>query len=174
MSNSFRFYTCMFFWIFGVFLSSYLKYEVPVSNQVEISEFKLMSFFEAFFYILKTNILVGLLSCYLGYATAGFITIVILIFNGYIFGIAMFLFFKLYQSEIYEFNILLKLFGHVPFEIIALCLFGMHGLSGFSFIKNFIYKNEILIETPRLNSILIAVTLLTFAAVMETYSILNL
>ncbi|MEY4987837.1 MAG: Stage sporulation protein [Bacteroidota bacterium] len=174
MSNTFRFYTCLFFWISGVFLASNLTYIVPIADQAFNSVYKSMSFWEVFSFLFKTNIAVGLLCCYMGYATAGLMTVFILIFNGYLFGMALFVITKLQLQEVLEFDLLIKLFGHVPFEIISFCLFGMYGLSGFNFVLNLNSNKEIVSDVPSLKSILFPFVLLIFAAIIETYSIKSL
>lgn len=174
MSNIFRFYICLFFWISGVFLASNLTYTVPIVDQAVNSVYKSMSIGEVFCDLFKTNIVVGLLCCYLGYATAGLLAVFILIFNGYLFGMALCVIAKLQHHEVLEFGLLIKLFGHVPFEIISFCLFGMYGLSGFNFVLNLISNKEILSDVPSLKSILFPFVLLVIAAIIETYSIKSL
>lgn len=174
MSNTFRFYTCLFFWITGVFLASNLTYIVPIADQAVNSVYKSMSFWGVFSFLFKTNIAVGLLCCYMGYATVGLMTVFILIFNGYLFGMALFVIVKLQHHEVLEFGLLIKLFGHVPLEIVSFCLFGMHGLAGFNFVLNLISNKEIVSDVPSLKSILFPFMLLVIAAIIESYSIKNL
>ncbi|MHA8092453.1 stage II sporulation protein M [Aquirufa regiilacus] len=173
MSNTFWFYTCLFFWISGVFLASNLTYIIPIADQAVNSVYESMSFWEVFCYLFKTNITVGLLCCYMGYATAGLMTVFILMFNGYLFGMALFVIAKLQHHEVLEFGLLIKLFGHVPLEIISFCLFGMYGLSGFNFVlnSNSNSNKEILSDLPSIKSILFPFVLLVIAAIIESYSI---
>jgi uncharacterized membrane protein SpoIIM required for sporulation len=107
----------------------------------------------------------------MGYATAGLMTVFILIFNGYLFGMALFVIAKLQHHEVLEFGLLIKLFGHVPLEVISFCLFGMYGLSGFNFVLNSNSNKEILSDLPSIKSIFFPFVLLVIAAIIESYSI---
>jgi hypothetical protein len=81
---------------------------------------------------------------------------------------------KLQHHEVLEFGLLIKLFGHVPFEIISFCLFGMHGLDGFNFVLNLNSSKVIVPNIPPLKSIIFPFALLVIAAIIESYSIKSL
>ncbi|MEY4048533.1 MAG: hypothetical protein RL284_2084 [Bacteroidota bacterium] len=171
MTRAIKFSLCVFSWFLGVYLSSLIEYVIPYVSKHYISQYDSMQFVEIFFYLLKTNGLVGLIISYLGYLTAGFITILILLFNGYLFGLSFFPFLKMPIMEQEKYALLCKLFGHVPFEITAFCLFGIVGLTGFDWFVNLFNDKDLGLSLPRPKSLILPFAFLLIATILESYAI---
>lgn len=158
-------------WLVGLLISGLLDYKIPAVSQGRISVYDAMSFLEIFCLILKTNSIVGLLCCYLGYISGGFITIIILLYNGYLFGMSFFPFLKLADADFGQPLLLIKLFGHVPFEIISFSLFGALGLGGFEWLLKLYANQEIELDFPGSGTLILPFLLLVFATTIEAYAI---
>ncbi len=171
MTRAIKFSLCLISCLMGVCISGFIENAIPVVSKHPVSPYDSLTFVEIFFYLLKTNTIVGLIVCYIGYITGGFITILLLLFNGYLFGLSLFPFLKMPVSEQEKFALLCKLFGHVPFEITAFCLFGMIGLTGFDWFVTLFNDKNLVLSIPRPKSLILPFTFLLIASILETYAI---
>jgi uncharacterized membrane protein SpoIIM required for sporulation len=162
---------CLTCWHIGLLIAYLIDFDITEFTKNKASIYNSKSFIEIFYYILKSNSIVGLLSCYLGYLSGGLITLIILIFNGYLFGIYFFPFLKLSTLDFQHNQPLINLFGHVPFEIISFSLFGALGLRGFDWLIKLYSDKGIEIDLPSPEALLIPFLILVFATIIETYAI---
>ncbi|WP_304141649.1 MULTISPECIES: stage II sporulation protein M [Mesoflavibacter] len=125
------------------------------------------------FHIFKTIILknftVAMLISLGGYFSAGFLTLLVLIWNGFNLG-TMFTLVPYTNLSFYEFLLLFIIHG--VFEITALILFSNIGLKGFLFFKNVVKNNRIQIDL-RAKTFIYPSLLLFFSAIVETFLITN-
>jgi uncharacterized membrane protein SpoIIM required for sporulation len=162
---------CMACWLIGLAVSSLMNFNTLEITKGNHSIYASMSYFEIFYFLFKTNSIVGLLCCYLGYISGGFVTLFILLFNGYIFGMSFFPILPLQPSGWIENHLLLQLLGHVPFEIISFSLFGAVGLGGFDWVLNLYRDNEIAFKLPHPRTLIAPFLILLFATTLESYAI---
>ncbi len=149
--------------------SSSLKYERDYL-EICLSDFSEFSFdFNVFQIILMRNFIVSIFLSIGGYFTAGLLTILVLLWNGFNIG-TMFTLIPYTNLNFYEF---LNFFViHGVFEITALVLFSNIGLKGFLFFKN-IFKNNTMKINLNIKIFIPPCFLLIFAALIETFLISN-
>ena len=70
-----------------------------------------------------------------------------------------------------KYALLCKLFGHVPFEITAFCLFGILGLTGFNWFVNLFNDKDLGLSLPRPKSLILPFAFLLIATILESYAI---
>jgi len=157
------------FFILGILLYFINKdtTQIPTvnNNQINISFYKNMDNFinYKFIGIFINNMIVGLLLSVFGYLTGGFLTLLILIWNGFL--VAM-----VYNMAIYKLPISAILYAskHAPFEIYAFLIFSEFGLKGRFFIKNILKNNEINFTLiPGFKKLIFPIILLLIASILE-------
>lgn len=143
--------------------------QLPINiadSEAKISFYDSMKTFKdyEFIGIFLHNIVVGILLSIVGYFTGGFLTSIVLIWNGFLVALV-------YSIGIPQFPLASILYAskHTPIEIYAFLIFADFGLHGRFFIKKIIKKNEIdftLILNYR--KLLFPTVLLIVAAFLET------
>lgn len=167
-----RFIAFIFF-VLGILLffiskdTSLLTSELTSTNKdVSISFFDKMAFFDGYevFGIFIYNLVVGFLLSFVGYFTGGFLTLMILLWNGFLVAI-------IYNMAIYKLPIDTILYAtkHAPIEIFAFLIFADFGLKGRFFIKNILKNNEIdFLLFPKFKNLIYPTLLLAVASILET------
>ncbi len=158
------------FFIFGIVLFLFIRDSYPLNSFDNKSDFKVsfyekMNFFEnfEFFGIFIFNLIVGFLLSFIGYFTGGFLTLLILFWNGFL--IAMILNLAVYKLSI---GTILYVSKHMPLEIYAFLLFAEFGLRGRFFIKKILIDNEVDFSlVPKTKKLLYPTILLVFASFLE-------
>jgi hypothetical protein len=162
---------CVACWFIGLAVSSLLNLNTLEVATGSHSIYASMSYLEIFYILFKTNGMVGLLCCYIGYISGGFMALFILLFNGYIFGMSFFPILPLLPNSSVKNHLLLQLLGHVPFEILSFSLFGAVGLGGFDWLINLYRDKEIAFKLPHPRTLIIPFLILLFATTLESYAI---
>ena len=165
---------CMLCWITGMAISlnfpllikseSFPNYQLIYNHNITVN-------ISAFSKVLFNNLFIGLILSVLGYFSFGFISIIVSIYNGFIFSLYINEFIMKYS--IYSFYLVCF---HVPTEFFALCYLGSIGLRG---NKNLIYiisnKEYLYFERfPSLKVLTFPIILLAFSALIESDIIFNL
>lgn len=125
--------------------------------------------FGVFQYIFSRNATVAVLLSVGGYFTGGFLTVMVLLWNGVNLG-TMFTLFRFTNLNIYEFISLFAIHG--IFEFSAFVLFSIIGLRGFDFFLKIFKKQEFKVGIKRIDFVTPGAILL-FAAMVETLLISN-
>lgn len=164
-----RFIAFIFF-MFGVFLFYISKdaSQLPTgnNNQFKISFYENMEAFKNYeiIGIFINNLIVGVLLSIVGYFTGGFLTLIILVWNGFLVAIV-------YNMAINHFPLYTILFAskHVPIELYAFFIFSDFGLNGRFFIKNILKNNEIDFSLiPEYKKLIFPTILLLISSILET------
>ncbi len=118
--------------------------------------------------IFKNNIFIGILLSLGGFYSFGLLTVGLLMWNGMLFGtlLKLALFINFPTSEILK-TILI----HGPLEIFAVCCFSSQGLAGMDRLRNSNRKSE---QRPTASTLLLPVSILFAAAVLESFAIIFL
>ncbi len=135
------------------------------NNQFKISFYENMEAFKNYeiIGIFINNLIVGVLLSIVGYFTGGFLTLIILIWNGFL--VAM-----VYNMAIYKLPMETILYAskHAPIEIYAFIKFSEFGLEGRFFIKNILKNNEIdFTLIPKYQNLFLPIILLLIASILE-------
>lgn len=119
-----------------------------------------------FIRITINNLAVGFTIAILGYLSGGVASILIIFWNGVLFGILLFSGFQLNIPQI----ILIKnICFHGPIEIIGLCMFGAIGLKGSAIYKNIFFNKQITFNNlPKFKEFIIPTLLIIIAAFIES------
>lgn len=125
--------------------------------------------YNVFKIIILKNFTVAIFLSLGGYFTAGFLTLLVLVWNGFNLG-TMFTLVPYTNLSFYEFLLLFIIHG--IFEITALILFSNIGLKGFIFFKN-IFKNNKIQVNLKVKAFINPSLLLFFSAMVETFLISN-
>lgn len=138
--------------------------EICFENSGEFSfNFKILKI------IILKNLTVSLFLSLGGYFTAGLLTFLVLIWNGFNLG-TMFTLIPYTNLTFYEFLTLFIIHG--IFEITALILFSNIGLKGFFFFKRIFTQNKIQVAL-KTRTFIYPSLLLLFSAMVETFLISN-
>lgn len=158
------------FFLFGIILFFFSKddfFTVTDNNNLNtnISFYNKMEYFKDYkiLGVFISNLTVGFLLSIVGYFTGGLLTILILIWNGFL--VAM-----VYNMAYYllPMNTILYATKHAPFEIYAFLIFADFGLKGRLFVKKILVNNEInLTIFPSLKNLIFPIILLFFASILE-------
>ena len=157
------------FFMLGIFLFYINKdtSQLPMGNNshFKISFYDKMDAFKnyEFIGIFINNIVVGILLSIVGYFTGGFLTLIILIWNGFLVAIV-------YNMAIYHLplNTILYASKHAPIEIYAFLIFSDFGLEGRFFIKKIFKNNEIdFTLIPKYKNLVFPIILLLIASILE-------
>ena len=119
---------------------------------------------KAFLKIAYTNIFVAFLLSFVGFYTGGLLSLVILLFNGFMLKMAI-----IQLPDSWNDLYIASYFWHAPFEIIAFSWFGAIGMLGFTNIRK-LFNNETLdLKTPNQLSMYInPLILLLIADIIES------
>ncbi len=159
------------FFTFGIilFLISKDTSQIPTSAEnfeVQASFYDSMEAFKGyeFFGIFLHNIVVGILLSIVGYFTGGFLTSIVLIWNGFLVALV-------YNMGIYQLPLGTVLYAskHAPVEVYAFLVFSDFGLQGRFFIAKILKHNEIDFSLiPNYRKLVFPTVLLVIAAFLET------
>ncbi|WP_044401284.1 stage II sporulation protein M [Lacinutrix sp. Hel_I_90] len=161
------------FFVFGILLffiskdTSIMTLELTSENSnTNISFFDKMAFFKGYevFGIFIYNLGVAFLLSFVGYFTGGLLTLIILLWNGFLIAIV-------YNMAIYKLPVDTILYAskHAPIEIFAFLIFADFGLKGRFFIKRILNKNEIdFTLIPNFKNLIYPTILLILASILET------
>ncbi len=159
------------FFVFGIVLFSISKdtLQLPintVNTEVKVSFYESMEAFRGYEFIgiFLHNIVVGILLSVVGYFTGGFLTSVVLIWNGFLVALV-------YNMGIYQLPLdsILYASKHAPIEVYAFLMFADFGLQGRFFITKILKHNEIDFSLiPNYRKLLFPTILLIVAAFLET------
>jgi len=157
------------FFSIGIFLF-YINIDSQLTtienSQIKISFYENLEGFRnyEFIGIFINNIIVGFLLSVFGYLTGGFLTLLILIWNGFLVAIV-------YNMAFYQLPLDTILYAskHVPIEVYAFLIFSEFGLKGRYFFLNIFKNNEIDFKlTPKYKTLILPIVLLFIAAILET------
>lgn len=156
--------------LFGVFLF-YINKDITIVNvgdgKIKANDiYENMKYFEGieFLGVFLNNILVGFLLSILGYFTGGFLTALILVWNGFFVA-------AVYNIAFYYVSIDTMLYAskHAPIEIYAFLIFAEFGFQGFHFLKKILKENVIDFSLmPKLKKLVLPSLLLFIASILET------
>jgi len=157
------------FFVFGIllfFITKDTSHLAPKDTHAEISFYEKIKFYNNFevIGIFIYNLTLGFLLSIMGYFTGGLLTLLILIWNGFL--IAM-----VYNLAIYKLSIDTILYSskHIPFEILAFLIFAEFGLKGRFFISKILKKNEIDFSLfPNIKNLIYPSFLLIISSILET------
>lgn len=121
--------------------------------------------------IFLNNVLTGFILSVLGYFSFGFLSVMVSLYNGYIFGILI----NGFVSK-YAIGSIYLVFLHAPTELLALCILGAMGLKGFGNInKLLVNKHNGYFESfPGYKALLLPLLLLFISAFIESDLLFNL
>lgn len=157
------------FFVFGIllyFISKDTTHLISDSTPVKISFYSKMAPFKGFEVvgIFIYNLSVGFLLSIIGYFTGGLLTVIILMWNGFLF--AMVYNFAVCTLPI---DTILYASKHVPFEIFAFLIYAEFGLNGNFFVMQILKKNEINFSLiPKFTKLFFSTILLIIASILET------
>jgi Stage II sporulation protein M len=164
---------CLLSWILGVIICIVLYKSVILNiKPIEVKPFSInvnlikLNYFDRFIKIYSHNLSIGLLLFIGGFITGGFISLVILIYNGFISTSIIINAILAGKGIVYFIKNLLL---HGFFEIASFIEFGSLGLYGFIFWKLFIKSQPVNIrDLITIKKIIIPFLLLLFAALIES------
>lgn len=143
-----------------------------VERKVDSSEysknFGLIHFKESvFFTILVNNFVVALLISVGGFLTAGLLTSIVFIWNGFMLAMMVRTVNELFSKGVIKFFLF-----HGIFEISSFLIFGIIGFGGFTFWRTVVNESKVPLEhIPHWRSFIVPSTLLVIAAGIEYYLI---
>ncbi len=160
------------FFVLGIVLFFISKdtSQLPINTpniEAKISFFESMEAFKGYEFIgiFLHNIVVGILLSVVGYFTGGFLTSVVLIWNGFLVALVY------NMGIIYQLPLdsILYASKHAPVEVYAFLVFADFGLQGRIFITKIFKHNEIDFSLiPNYRKLLFPTILLIIAAFLET------
>ncbi|MBS9768355.1 MAG: stage II sporulation protein M [Flavobacteriaceae bacterium] len=159
------------FFLLGIvlFIISKDTSQLPITtdnSEIKISFYESMEAFQGYEFIgiFLHNIVVGILLSIIGYFSGGFLTSIVLIWNGFLVALV-------YNIGIYQLPLDTILYAskHVPFEVYAFLVFADFGLQGRFFITKILKHNEIDFSLiPNYRKLLFPTVLLVISAFLET------
>ena len=162
--------TAFIIFLFGIFLFffSIEKSTITFENSKiqDINLYENMKFFEGFEFlgIFLNNLVVGFFLSIAGYFTGGFLTILILIWNGFFVA-------AVYNIGFHYVSIdnILYASKHAPIEIYSFLIFSEFGFKGHYFMKKILKENIIdFTLIPKFKKLIYPVLLLFIASILET------
>ncbi len=168
--DSFSFFCILLGFLLGYYLNNNINTEeldLKIKNNFIFLNLKFD--LDWFFKILYKNIIVGLFLSIGGYFSAGILTVVILVANGYCLGI-YFTYFKYSNVTFFEFTNFFIFHGII--EFFAFFLFARIGYNGIKFYKRII-RNDTFKTSLQLGDFYLPLILLITAATIETLLISN-
>jgi uncharacterized membrane protein SpoIIM required for sporulation len=171
MFPTFQFNKTLLLGIVG--LSFYIigyQYKLPPSEVKEtyLVMKKNVDHWEMFFFLLLTNLRVGLLIVFLGFITGGLASIIVFGWNAFSLGLLINSIFSTYKNP---FLVLQEhLLPHAISEIAAFYLYAYVGLEGIQFFKKIVANSEFKAELiPSLQVLIIPSGLLVLSALLESF-----
>lgn len=167
-----KLFICFIFWLLGIFLAFSLHYSFVENDKdsqthrdkihnVQVEK-KAGTYPERVKELFLHNLFVAFLLSIGGLFTAGSLSLIVLLYNGFIATSSIINIVQ--QSSLL--NILPNL-THAPFEIVALIWFGSIGLSGTTLISNFIKEKITITDFYALQNVWKPIILLLIAALIE-------
>ena len=145
-----------------------LNTDNPVDDKIHFLYNDSPDYYKVFFHILFRNLTVGFMLSLVGFFTGGFLTLLLFLYNGFMFGLTIKTFYNncLYPSEV----ILKHVMPHAFTEILGFCLLGTLGLRGFMFYTALLCHSKIdLGLIPKVEEAMLPAILIFISAIIETF-----